>query len=389
MDTIRILITDDDASLRAEVARILKNSTLGIPDVDREVAFAVDQAHDASNALEKIERDPPDILLLDYMMPNLNGLQLLASLEKMREVLETADPDAAHALSEMLVVMISGTATIHVAMEAAKKGVYSFLTKPFSPEVMLKTVQEAAEHLVLVRQTRKLEEQRRRVRAELIRVLGHELKAPLNALDGYLTMMKDRTLGDSLADYEVPLQRAVIRIEGMRRLINDLLDMTRVEAGDTVRRLVQVEFNALVRDALDLMQPIAAPRNISLNLHADQSVFLLADPGEIAILINNLVSNAVKYNRDGGRVDVTLTRTEKNVILTVTDTGIGMTPDEQARLFGEFVRIKNEKTRDIMGTGLGLSVVKRLVKAYHGTVEVHSIPDSGTTFTVTLPTEIR
>jgi two-component system, sensor histidine kinase and response regulator len=104
----------------------------------------------------------------------------------------------------------------------------------------------------------------------------------------------------------------------------------------------------------------------------------------LEILFNNLLSNAVKYNRDGGRVDVTIERTVSGLRFEVADTGFGLTPDEASRLFQEFVRIRNDKTRAIPGTGLGLSIVKKLAQLYGGDVTVHSEPDVGSRFVVTL-----
>ena len=109
-----------------------------------------------------------------------------------------------------------------------------------------------------------------------------------------------------------------------------------------------------------------------------------ADRGEIDMVLNNLISNAVKYNRDEGRVDITVTRAEETITLAVADTGVGMTPKERDRLFGEFVRIKNAKTRNTLGSGLGLSILKRVVNLYEGTITVESEADVGSTFTVTL-----
>jgi len=111
---------------------------------------------------------------------------------------------------------------------------------------------------------------------------------------------------------------------------------------------------------------------------------MLCDASEIEIVLNNLISNAVKYNRRHGSVDVFLNRDGEYVEIKVSDTGIGMTPEETAKLFGEFVRIKNEKTRQITGSGLGLSIVKKIAQLYDGTVNVTSEPDKGSTFTVRL-----
>jgi signal transduction histidine kinase len=109
-----------------------------------------------------------------------------------------------------------------------------------------------------------------------------------------------------------------------------------------------------------------------------------ADKGEVEMILNNLLSNAVKFNRDGGKVDVALRAEAGKVMISVVDTGIGMTPEESARLFNDFVRIKNEKTRNIPGSGLGLSIVRKLVDLYEGTVDVASRPDAGSIFTVVL-----
>ena len=119
-------------------------------------------------------------------------------------------------------------------------------------------------------------------------------------------------------------------------------------------------------------------------MDASGPVRLTADRGEIEMILNNLVSNAVKYNRDGGRVSVRLTREADRVTIAVRDTGIGLTPEEAARLFGEFVRIRNAKTQDILGSGLGLSIVKKLACLYGGEATVVSQSGVGSTFAVVL-----
>jgi signal transduction histidine kinase len=114
---------------------------------------------------------------------------------------------------------------------------------------------------------------------------------------------------------------------------------------------------------------------------------MTADGGEMEMLFNNLLSNAVKYNRNGGSVTLLGTKTDATIRIECTDTGIGMTKEETKRLFKEFSRIKNEKTRSIPGSGLGLSIVNKIAALYHGSVAVSSIPDKGTTFTVELKDE--
>jgi two-component system, sensor histidine kinase and response regulator len=116
-----------------------------------------------------------------------------------------------------------------------------------------------------------------------------------------------------------------------------------------------------------------------------EQLIIMADRSEMEIILNNLISNAVKYNKPGGEVCITLNAGEQELTLRVADTGIGLTPDEQSHLYKEFYRAKNEHTKNIMGTGLGLSTVKRLVGLYEGQISVESKREAGTTFTITLP----
>jgi signal transduction histidine kinase len=109
-----------------------------------------------------------------------------------------------------------------------------------------------------------------------------------------------------------------------------------------------------------------------------------ADPGEIEIIMNNLISNAVKYNKTGGRVDIFIEKKEGWLKITVSDTGIGLKPEDKEKIFDDFVRIKSSQTREVTGSGLGLSIVKKIVDMYHGTIEVQSEPDKGTSFIITL-----
>lgn len=370
MDKLRVLVTDDEPGMRLGVSRTLRDFTVRIPDVDGDVAFAVEQAETGEAALEIIERSPPDILLLDHKMPGMSGLDVLDRLAGMS--------------LDMLTIMITAYASIETAVTATKRGAYDFLAKPFTPDELKNTVRKTAARLILAKQARRLAEEKRQVRFQFIRVLGHELKAPLNAIDGYLQMIKDRTLGDDLSAYGESVERSMVRIEGMRKMIADLLDMTQIESGNKNRRLETVDLAAVARLAAETLAPQAAAREITMEIHGDPSLVMTADRGEMEMIFNNLLSNAIKYNRQGGRVDATLSKANDRVTIQVADTGIGMSGDEVERLFGEFVRIRNEKTRDILGSGLGLSIVKKLATLYGGETQVESRPGEGSTFSVTV-----
>ena len=370
METLRVLITDDEPGMRLGVTRTLRDFTVRIPDANGDVAFAVEQAETGEAALEIVRQNPPDILLLDHKMPGMSGLDVLDQIAGMP--------------IDMLTIMITAYASIETAVTATKRGAYDFLAKPFTPDELKNTVRKAAARLILAKQARKLAEEKRQVRFQFVRVLGHELKAPLNAIDGYLQMIKDRTLGDDLSAYGEAVDRSLVRIEGMRKLIADLLDMTQLESGQKNRQLGELDLAAVAHSAIETVAASAAAREVTIELHAGEPAAMTADRGELEMIFNNLLSNAIKYNRPGGRVDVALSRMDHQLAIRVADTGIGMTAEEAARLFGEFVRIRNEKTRDVLGSGLGLSIVKKLAQLYGGEVRVESEPGVGSTFTVVL-----
>ena len=369
-ERLKILVVDDEPGMRLGVCRALRDYTVRLPDIDVEVSFAADTAETGELAIEKIASDQPDIILLDHKLPGMSGLDVLAKLQEMS--------------SEALTVMITAYASLDTAVTATKRGAYDFLAKPFTPAELKSTVRKAAGRLILSRQARKLAEEKRQVRFQFIRVLGHELKAPLAAVEGYLHIVKDHSAGDDPAVYDQMVDRSLVRLEQMRKLIVDLLDLTRIESGQKKREFATVDLRQVAESAIELAGPAADARRIHIELDAPASLEISGDRGELDIVLNNLVSNAVKYNREGGKVDVGLRAEGDWAVLSVTDTGIGMTSEEQEKLFGEFVRIKNAKTRNILGSGLGLSIVRKIADLYEGQVRVSSEPAVGSTFTVRL-----
>jgi len=201
-------------------------------------------------------------------------------------------------------------------------------------------------------------------------VLAHELKSPIAAVEGYLRIMSSRLKGDDISAYEHMVERSLLRLEGMRKLVMDMLDLTRMESGQKLRLIEEVDTAQAARHAMESVAPAAQARAIKLECKADPALKFPADRTEMDIVLNNLLSNAVKYNKDGGSVSLEISATkEGGLLISCEDTGIGMTPEETVRLFGEFVRIKNEETKGILGSGLGLSILKKVAALYGGDTE--------------------
>ena len=381
MDTLQVLVVDDEPGMRSGAARALRDFTAKLADVNGEVRFETSEADSGESALERIAAATPDIVLLDHKLPGMSGLDVLKRLGERR--------------CDVLVVMITAYASLDVAISATKHGAYDFLAKPFTPDELRAAVRKAARHVILQRQARRLAEEKRQVRFQFLQVLAHELKAPLAAVEGYLHILKSRTLGENVTAYGEMIDRSLLRSEHMRKLVADLLDLTRIESGQKKRELARVDVTECARTAMETAAPAAAERGIALELHVGKkgdsplngdkgTVPFFADRGEIDMILTNLVSNAVKYNRDGGRVDVSVSRDGDAVRIEVADTGIGMKPEDARKLFGEFVRIKNENTLNILGSGLGLSIVRKLASLYDGDATVTSEENVGSTFTVVL-----
>ncbi|MCX7818547.1 MAG: hybrid sensor histidine kinase/response regulator [Kiritimatiellae bacterium] len=370
MDTLRVLVVDDEPGMCLGAQRVLRRHMVRLPDLGLEAGFETDTAGTMAAARELLGRSRYDLVILDYKLPDGSGLDLLREIRAMR--------------LDLLVIMITAFASLEVAVSATRNGAFDFLSKPFGPEELESVVTKAARALVIERRARRLEEERRKTRLQFLSVLAHELKAPIGAVEGILKLLEQRVLGNDLSAYDAQIRRALARLEGMRKLIFDLLDLTRIEAGERRRDLQPVDVAEVARAAIETVATEAAARRITVVLRADGPVTMTADRGELEIILNNLLTNAVKYNRDGGRVEVRLSRRDGGVAIEVEDTGIGMTAAEAARLFQEFSRIRNEKTRHISGSGLGLSTVKKLAQLYQGDVTVRSEPDVGSTFTVTL-----
>lgn len=374
-DILDVLVVDDEFGMRRGAERALKDMTVSLPDINGEVRFNIRTAATGKELEERLNEKPTDILILDHILPDMAGLDILERLTK--------------SSLDLLVIMITAYASLENAVTATRRGAYDFLAKPFTPEELRGAVRKAARHLILQRQARRLAEEKRQVRFQFISVLAHELKAPISAIEGYIQMMRERSVGEKLADYDRILERCILRIEGMRKMIADLLDLTAIESGQRQRTFTLIDLAEIARQAIENVKAEAQSRGISINLNVPEQAQIEADRAEMEIIFNNLISNAVKYNRDGGRVDVSVQGSSEEIKIEVADTGIGLTEEESKRLFNDFCRIKNEKTRHILGSGLGLSTVKKIVNLYQGDITVQSQPDVGSTFTVVLRPSVK
>jgi signal transduction histidine kinase len=219
---------------------------------------------------------------------------------------------------------------------------------------------------------------------------SHELKTPLAAVQGFLNIFSDKNLElteETKRDYMV---RSVVRLKGLTDLVNDLLDISRMELKTKQRELETIHIEEIITSTLQFLEFEIAKKGIVVEKNIGQNLpTIKADQNEITRLLTNLLSNAIKYNKENGKVLVEASTSSNYLRIKVADSGIGLKPDEKERMFNEFYRAKNERTRGISGTGLGLTIVKRIVDSYYGKIDVDSTYGEGTTFTISLPININ
>jgi len=371
MAQLKVLVVDDEPGIRSGVARILRSFHVTYPFMDEDYTYEVLEASTGEEGIEIMEREHPDIMLLVNKLPGMQGVEVLEYVR--------------HKNHDIVVAMITSYASVDIAVKATSDGATDFIPKPFTPQELKSSIEQITKQQYLKRITHRLDEEGKKIRYQFLSVLSHELKAPLNAIEGYLQMMHDRQLGDSLDDYSSAIDRSMQRIQSMRNLIMDLLDFTKVSFEKHYEKIQEVNLEDIVSNAIVTVSPYAIQKDIQFETTVKNCKMIWADPNDMEIIFNNLVSNAVKYNKTGGKVFVSVDCNDNELFLSVEDTGIGMSDTDRDTIFNEFSRIRNEQTRNISGSGLGLSIVKKVVELYHGVINVESTPGKGSIFTVIIP----
>jgi len=388
LESATILVVDDELGIREGCRRVLGRE-----------GHQVVVTSTGEEGWEQVQSGQFDLALLDVMMPGMSGIDLLKRIVGF-------DP-------YLVCIIITGYATIELAVQAIKEGAYNFIAKPFESSALLLTVNQGLEKRRLSLETRRLSqleaekealerrnaelerealerrnlelEQLNRVKSSFMLTVAHELRAPLAAIQSYLRLLIDGYIPvEEQGEY---LVRTEQRTAEQLELIADLLDLARLQNPDLEIKREPVSPAESLREVCELMNSRAQEKRIIFTVSIPgQTPTILADPKHIRQLWCNLVSNAIKYTHEGGLVNVTMEVQDKQIVTSVHDTGIGIAPDDLTQIFEEFYRTKAAKAHAQMGTGLGLSISKHIVETYQGHIDVESTVGKGSTFTVTLPT---
>jgi PAS domain S-box-containing protein len=230
------------------------------------------------------------------------------------------------------------------------------------------------------------EKELNRLKADLVNAVSHELRTPLTSIMGYAEFLEDEVAGPLSEDqhaYVSQIQEGTTRLQ---RLVDDLLDFARLEAGTFTLSRREVDLDRKILEVIESMKPQAREKGVVLKADLDQPTCPVSiDPGRVGQVLLNLMGNAIKFTPAGGRVTVGLRCEDPEVLVTVTDTGIGVAKENLAKLFDKFYQVSGGSTREKGGAGLGLSISKALVEAHGGHIGVESTLGAGSRFWFTLP----
>ncbi len=485
MDKIRILIVDDEKVIREGVERALSGNE-----------YLIAKAENGERGIEMIQESGFDIVLLDLMMPGIDGFGVL-------EWLKENEP-------QIQVISLTGFATVSKAVTAMKRGAFDFVGKPFTPDYIRIVVDRAIEKISLRAETAKLREERTlsleaihkeqsrlktvfgcmveavlitdrdgvvvhhnpaaiklleiqtdpvigkplsesiqdlsavkmveeaisksvvvtrefapgsisrkflrancapvrsesgnilgsvtafedisthkeidRMKSDFVAMVAHELKSPLASIEQMIYALQMSCEYEAINACNTLHNRMTVRTKDLLRLIDNLLNLSKLENGTTIFNLEPIQGHDIIRDIVEITSPQAESKNITIEYNpCQENWWFNVDYDHIRTAFMNIISNAVKYTPEGGKLEISTSLSGGLANLCVKDSGIGISKEDLPHIFDRFFRVKGKATRHITGSGLGLSLVKEVVEAHQGYIDVNSVPEEGTTFTLSFP----
>ncbi|MBW1810685.1 MAG: response regulator [Deltaproteobacteria bacterium] len=483
-EKLRILLIDDEKVIRDGCERALASEN-----------YEIHHAENGNKGIDQLKEDVFDIVLLDLMMPGMDGFSVLKWIKSNQPW--------------VMVIVITGFATVAKAVEAMKQGAFNFVSKPFTPDLIRLVVSQTAEQRLLVSETAKLREESHldhatiakeqsrlnsifscmegavmvtdhlgtvvlhnpaairmlevqtdpvigkplsdsildqgaqqmvseaiykgssvtrefppgtisrlflrarcapvRVddgktigsvtvfeditthkkidqhKSEFVAMVAHDLRAPLAAIVQMIYAIQMCAAEDNERRTHL-LNRISVRIKDQLQMIENLLSLSRLETGSLVLNLEPINGNEILSQVVETIQPKAESKEIELKFEPTQEPWRVSvDLDQMQVVLTNIVDNAIKYTNNGGRVTVSASVNNSLGRISIADNGIGIATKDLKNIFDRFFRVKGKDTRGITGSGLGLSLVQKVIEAHNGSIDVESEPGRGTTFIVNLP----
>lgn len=379
VEKLKVLVVDDDLFFRKMLPKKLSSK-----------GFIFDTAENGVEALEKLHANPDvELIISDMTMPEMNGLELIKKIRGTGK--------------DVPFIFLTAGDQLHVAIEAMTCGASDYLLKD---ENILRTLSISVDKVLekhqlkknnqqllqdLAAKNKELEKSNKQllklneIKNKFLGMAAHDLRSPLSSIRGLSEFLLNEIFGSLTEDQKEYINIINKTSDEMLALVNDLLDVSVIESGNLDIKPSKTSLISLIKGRIKLYRMSAEKKDTRINFNPEDIPEIFFDPSKIAQVIDNLVSNAVKFSPPGSAINIHADVDNGMVKVSIRDEGPGVSEEEQSRLFGEFQRLSARPTAGEKSTGLGLAIVKKIIDAHHGVLEVHSRLGMGSTFSFKLP----
>ncbi|MGB7532240.1 MAG: hybrid sensor histidine kinase/response regulator [Halobacteriota archaeon] len=355
----KILIVEDDLEMGKSLSDVLKAKGYSpLVVLTGKEGVAVAKEEDISLAL------------IDLKLPDIPGIEVLKEIKKNSPRTEA--------------IILTAFASLDTAMEAVNLGAFSYLEKPYDVERLLLDIRRALERKwaeeALRKSFEKLQEQDK-MKTDFLNVAYHEMRTPLAPIVANASLLEQGDLTDKQKRSVFIIEKSAEQLE---KLINRLLEVTRIDAGKVELRLKEVLIPEIVKNVLAYLKPLADAKKQTISIDVPERIEIEGDEQKITAIFDNLASNAIKYTGENGRIDIKVADRGEDIVVSIADTGIGISEEQLSMVFERFFMADTSLSRK-GGLGLGLSIVQEYVKLHGGKVWATSELGKGSNFFFTVP----
>ncbi|MCX6898974.1 MAG: hybrid sensor histidine kinase/response regulator [Verrucomicrobia bacterium] len=360
MQETKILIIDDEEVVLDSCKVVLEPA-----------GFKIATASNGIAGLGMVPEFGPDLIFVDLKMPGISGFEVLERLRAM-------DPN-------QVAIVITGYATVSSAVDAMKRGAYDFLPKPFTPDELRLITKRGLEKRRLVQEAIALRREKEMLRENFAAILSHELKSPLSALQQHLFGLAADLADKMSEEQKARTERMKGRLDDLLKLIHNWLRVFSVDVNKIKEQFQPVAVKSVIVRAIENVQPHATRKNIEIVSAVSETLPMVSgDAVSLAEVIGNILNNSVKYSQPQTTVRLAAEAAPGEVVISVTDAGVGIAKEDLPFIFGDFYRGKGAAQME-SGCGLGLAISRRIVEAHGGSVAAESEPGKGSKFIIRLP----
>ena len=359
-DQPRILIIDDEEVVLDSCVRILKSG-----------AYKISTASNGQQGLDLVNEFKPDLVYVDLKMPGISGIEVI---EKIRNTDAT-----------IVVIVITGYATVSSAVEAMKNGAYDFLPKPFTPDEFRLITQRGLDKRRLILETIQLRREKEMLREQFAAIVSHELKAPLGAVQQNLYVLVSELTNQLNEDQKSRFERMQTNIGDLIKLILTWLRVLSVDINKIKENFKPTDISTVISKAIESVQPHAMRKDLEIISRISAPLPPVnGDEGTLVETVVNILANAIKYSRPKNEIILKADETESKIVIAISDSGIGISQEDLPFIFNDFFTGKDGQKIE-KSSGLGLAITRRIVEAHNGSISVESELGKGSTFLIRLP----